>query len=366
MQGDSGGWFTYPPFAALLFAPFAEVPVRLADAVWTVAVVGCAVWFLSRSVPRAGPGATLPADRARPGLPALILCATLAPLTSVLFNAVRFGQIGTVLTALVVADLVLLRRGHRWTGVLTGLAAAVKLVPGFFVLWFVVLGRRREALVATASFAVWTLGAAIVMPGDSVRFWTDALWHTERVGPSASVRNQSLAGLLERSGAPDLLTAPAVVLVAVAGLLAARRWARQRDVVVAGCLVGCVAVLVSPIAWTHHHTWLLIVLVVVLVRPATGTRVGDRTPVWSSVLPPWVVPVAALTDLALLTGALDPLVPAWIERNVLVGSTFAVVMTAVSWAAADAWRRPPEGRQAAVARPRHHRDLPGRIVPAIW
>lgn len=336
VRGENGGYFTYPPFAALLFAPFAALPTWCADLLWAAVVCACGVGVLRPAVPRDS------VTRPRPArLPAIVLAAALLPLTTVLFNTVRFGQVGTVLTALVLADLVLLRRGHRWAGALTGTAAAVKLVPAFFAVWFLVLGRPRTAAVAAGAFAACALLGVLAAPGESYDFWTRAVWHTERVGPAASLRNQSVAGLLERAGVPATISVLAVATLAVAGLLAARTWARRTDVVTAGCLVGCVSVLVSPIAWTHHFTWLLLALVAAVAVPPgllAVTGPGRTTPI--------ALPVVALTVLLALTGALDPVLPRAVAANLLVGATLLLVLAAVAVAAVGAGRAAeiPAGR----------------------
>ena len=64
---------------------------------------------------------------------------------------------------------------------LVGLACAVKLTPGVFIVYLLVTGRRRAAAVAAAAFVAASLLAAGVLPHDSKRFWTDALWHSERL-----------------------------------------------------------------------------------------------------------------------------------------------------------------------------------------
>ncbi len=63
----------------------------------------------------------------------------------------------------------------------------------------VLMARRyRAAAVAAGTTAGATLLAALVMPGASRVFWTEALWDTGRIGSLGYVSNQSLNGLLAR------------------------------------------------------------------------------------------------------------------------------------------------------------------------
>src|SRR4029453_7110495 len=55
------------------------------------------------------------------------------------------GQLNVFIFALVLADVVALRRGRAWCGVGIGLATALKLTPGLFLVFLVLIGRRRGA-----------------------------------------------------------------------------------------------------------------------------------------------------------------------------------------------------------------------------
>src|SRR5439155_13798727 len=76
-----------------------------------------------------------------------------------------YGQVNTMLMAFVVADLLSdapVRNGsggeRRWIprGVLTGLAAAIKLTPALFVLFMFLIGKSRAAVIAMISFVAFT------------------------------------------------------------------------------------------------------------------------------------------------------------------------------------------------------------------
>src|SRR6266540_5771693 len=118
--------FTYPPFAALVLAPLALLPWPAAVVALDAATIGATLAVLHRL---AGPVRKV--DRALLLTGGLLLAVALDPWRAT-FN---YGQVNVLLLALVAADLlVLLPRGHRLTGALIGVAAAVKLVPALFIL----------------------------------------------------------------------------------------------------------------------------------------------------------------------------------------------------------------------------------------
>jgi alpha-1,2-mannosyltransferase len=230
--------FTYPPFAALMLSPLA-----LLD--WHPAIA------LSLAVNAAAGVVVIRLLLGRAYLLAACALAFFEPVR----DTFSFGQVNLVLLALVVADTRLLR-DTRWHGVGIGLATAIKLTPGIFVLYLLVTGQRRAAAVAGGTAAGATLLAFAVAPDASRTFWTEALWHTDRVGNLAYVSNQSLQGVLARldPAAPGRVT----WLVAAAAALAV--WAyrvRRVDPLTGAALTGVTGCLVSPVTWVHHLVWVL-------------------------------------------------------------------------------------------------------------
>ncbi|MFG1950101.1 glycosyltransferase family 87 protein [Micromonospora sp. NPDC048830] len=114
----------------------------------------------------------------------------------------RFGQISVVLVALVLVDCLGILP-TRYRGALTGIAAAIKLTPMIFVVYWWVSGQRRTAINAVAAFGACTGIAWLVLPGESVRFWFTEIWNVDRVGNIATGGNQSLNGALLRLELPD-------------------------------------------------------------------------------------------------------------------------------------------------------------------
>lgn len=271
-------YFTYPPFAALLLRPFALLPLGVTIAAFTVLTVAGVVvttrWLVTPVLRRHG----LPRVF---GLTVAVLLVLAVESTR---ETITFGQINMLLVVLILADLLFaVPQGRRWAGVGVGLAAALKLFPGIFVLYLLAARRWRAAAVAAATATAATLLAAAVAPHDSWRFWTHELWATDRVGRTDYTGNQSLFGLLSRITAPEepsrLPWLVLALLVAGYGLWRAARAARAGDALAGLTLTGLVGGLISPITWTHHLYW-FIPAVVVLVDAALdadrSTAAGAR------------------------------------------------------------------------------------------
>ncbi|MGW6934529.1 glycosyltransferase family 87 protein [Lentzea sp. NPDC054927] len=150
-----------------------------------------------------------------------------------------FGQINLVVMALVVVD-VLAVRDPRWCGVLVGLAAAIKLTPLIFLLYFLVRKDYRAALTSAVTFVVLALAGFLFAAGDSAEYWFHALLDPSRAGGLAYMANQSLRGVLHRINlgehAETLLWVGLSVLVVALAVVAARKAANE--VVALGSCAG--------------------------------------------------------------------------------------------------------------------------------
>jgi alpha-1,2-mannosyltransferase len=269
--------FTYPPFAAVVMTPLAAVSEPVAGLLATVAsavIVGVTTWWLVAPVARRAGWS--PWYAVGIAIPVIVVSDPVR-------ETIGFGQVNLFIVALVVADVVALRRGGRWAGLGIGLAAAVKLTPAVFVLYLLLTRRWRAAAVAVGACVAATGLAFVVAPNTSLQFWTETVWETSRVGRLDKTSNQSLLGMLARLAAPGapsrLLWALLVVGVLVVTMRRAVRAYRQGDDLVGITLTGLAGCLVSPISWTHHLYW-VVPAAVVLVDVAAGARLSDTTPWW--------------------------------------------------------------------------------------
>jgi alpha-1,2-mannosyltransferase len=273
VQGEL--YFTYPPFTALLLRPFAGLPIGVTIGVLTTGTVLATIvttWWLVGPV----------ADRHRwPRWFAAGLAVPLVFATEPSRETITLGQINMLLVVLILADLrYAVPRKSRLAGAGIGLATALKLFPGVFILYLLLTRRWRAALVAGGAAAGATLLAAVVAPQASWQFWTGALWDTDRVGRTDYTGNQSLLGLISRLVAPDDPSRPVWLPVALAvagfGLWRAARAAAAGDELTGLALTGLVGALISPITWPHHVYWFVPALVVLVDQAAAEDGRRDR------------------------------------------------------------------------------------------
>lgn len=244
--------FLYPPISAVLFVGLAVVPFPVAAVLLVVAGLGCLAsvgWLTARR---------LEADRWR-GVQLASVAVVLGTLTEPVRETLTFGQVNLLLMALVVADCLLLRT--YWPrGILVGLAAATKLTPAVFVLYFLAHRQPRPALAAGAAFTAATAAGFLAAPSASVTYWLGGVLAVPaRIGSPAFPSNQSLTGLLHRSGIVEpwrtALWLVASLAVLVACWVGVQRLRRRGQDVAALLVVAAAGLLVSPLSWSHHYVW---------------------------------------------------------------------------------------------------------------
>jgi alpha-1,2-mannosyltransferase len=260
--------FTYPPLSAVVFAPLAWLRVRAGQVVWMAASLLGLYAFVRLTLQRYAAG--LAATSTSVLLAVFIVVAASDPLR------VNFGlgQINVLIGLLVVADLCdALPRIPR--GVMTGVAAALKLTPLFLIAYFVVVRRYRAAAVAIGTFATVTVLASVVAPHASNQYWLHGYFaDARRTGGIAYISNQSINGVIVRlAGSPDHARAfwlPIAIITAAAIL-----WSVRRINVESPWLAESIALasmlLLSPVSWVHH--WILVLpFLVVCFRLAHEDR----------------------------------------------------------------------------------------------
>lgn len=286
------GWklyFIYPPISAVLMVPLAFGPYVFWQVAWTLALVGAQQSVLRRcGVPRGWKLALL----------GVAVVLAVEPIRTTL----GYGQVNTLLMALVVADLLPSEPGREGVrrrvpqGVLIGLAAAIKLTPALFVVFALLLGRRRLAVTGMVSFVVFTGIGAALQPQRTVEFFGGLAGGDTRTASPLYAGNQSLLGVFYRLGdtsrTTTLLGLGVAAVVALLGTVVAVHWWRRGQRVFAVALVGLCTCLASPLSWTHHYVWILPMGVAVLTQ---------ALPRWTRVLAGfWVLWVCACLPLAVL------------------------------------------------------------------
>lgn len=260
--------FTYPPFAAALFAPLAALPDVAARVVLTLLTLVAAATVVEVLRRRLG---LTPRDV----VPVAVVAVALEPF----LRTVLLGQVNAVLIALVVLDCLVVPARHR--GWLVGIAAGVKLTPAVFIVWFLL--RREWASAGRAALAgAGTLAVGFaVAPGSSWFYWTGGFGDLGRFGAASvlGVDNQSLssagARLLGLTSVPTVLALVCGVVAVAGATLAARSCLRRGDEVGALLAVALGGLLASPVSWSHHWLWVVPLLLWCL-------RAGRR--VWAVLL----------------------------------------------------------------------------------
>ncbi len=323
--------FIYPPFAAIVLTPLVILPWKVASitlfalsllslAVTLYLALRCAWPASSRSRAVAATSAALP------------LAMLLEPVRATL----DFGQINLILVALVALDCLVEK--PRWPrGLLVGIAAAIKLTPAAFVLFFLLRRDRKAAVVAMVT-AVAASGIGFVIDAESsVRYWRGG--PVSGISASAYYSNESVQAVLARIGLTGTVMMAAWLAALVVLLLIVIPVARSTDRSLAIVAVAGLALLVSPTSWSHHWVWIAPALVV-----TTSHAVRQCSAGW-----------AAATGLLLATFYSAPFqfLPrsndrelAWTPLEQVVGASYVIV--AISLLVAAWWT---EGERSTINPP---------------
>ena len=184
--------FTYPPFGAWVLSPLTwfdyETAARLmimAIALQTAVIVA----LVGRSL-----GWSWGSAFAIAPWVAILVQQCLEPFT----QSVGFAQVNTAMMALVMID-VAAPPSWKGRGVASGLAAAIKLTPAIAVLIFLLRRQWRSAITMVATSLTVTLLSWVISPGESARFFFDAMWDPQRAGDAYYTSNQNLKGFVARA-----------------------------------------------------------------------------------------------------------------------------------------------------------------------
>ena len=300
-QGGLDLPFTYPPLAAIAFAPFAWLSLPAASVAITattlILLIVSTVLVLTRLNVWPETNVTSEPAWARRCWLAAALVAPAAMCLEPIQSNFDFGQINVVLMTLVIADCV--PRRTPWPrGMLLGIAIALKLTPAVFLLYFLLRRDVRTLLRTGVAALVATLAGFALAASDSVEYWTETVRNTDRIGTATLNTNQNIAGALARLGISEgprfVLWVLACFAVLALTAWAARRALRSTDDAGAVLALICVAMfglVVSPVSWSHHWVWALPTVVVTAILAyrrrnallAAVTVAGIALMVWSPI-----------------------------------------------------------------------------------
>jgi hypothetical protein len=259
----------HPPPAVLLALPFAWVGYPGAMLAWnllSLTALVATLWLIARGL------------HVRVELWMAFALIALGLLANPLRQQVNHGQLNLLLLLIIVLAW-MAHRSERGivAGGLIGFAAAVKVFPGFLVLFFALRGRWISVIAASATFVGMCIVSALVLGPDS--------WHAyvQEVAPTVSGFrnlwvNASLAGFWAKwfaegamnpsqlVGPPDIPPLWAAPRLAAAGwMLTAMTviavWAQAmrrlgEDQAFGASII--VMLLLSPVTWDHYFLLLIL------------------------------------------------------------------------------------------------------------
>lgn len=246
--------FDYTPFAALCSLPLTLATPVLAQVLGLLVNLALVVYVVRRALIRLGT-----AGRAELWTLTALLVGLVVWLEPVRLS-LQLGQVNLLILAIVVADL-LGSDARKWAGVGIGIVAGIKLTPALFIVYLVLVGRRRPAVVASLTFAATVLIGFVVLPRDSNYFWLRGGFGDVARITSDPVANTSLKGLFVRLhvlGAPVLVATALLAVVALS--VAVLAW-RRGEHVLGLSIVGMSSAALSPFSWSHHWVWIAPLLI---------------------------------------------------------------------------------------------------------
>ncbi|MGH4027979.1 bifunctional glycosyltransferase 87/phosphatase PAP2 family protein [Actinomycetota bacterium Odt1-20B] len=294
--------FTGTPFSGLVLKPLARSAEQALGWAWTFGTLGLVVVLglvSARALPK-------PVSR-RTSLLAAPIAVSLLMLSLPVRNTMFLGQTSIMPVLLVLLGCFAVR-GERSSGVLVGVGAALQPTVLLFVPLLWCTGRRRAAVASGGTFAAATALAWAAMPHDSWTYWGHHLAGVGLGGSPAALSNQSLHGVLLRSGIQGPLEIGLFLAlsaaVTVLGLRRAVTYAKDGQLLLAVAVTGCVAVAVSPTTWQHQLLWVLLAVVGRVGRRSSDRYMWPVLVVLALTLPPKML----LPNLAVLAPISDNIV----------------------------------------------------------
>ncbi|GAA5154127.1 alpha-(1-2)-phosphatidylinositol mannoside mannosyltransferase [Pseudonocardia eucalypti] len=322
--------FIYPPFAALLMVPLTVVGWTTAwVSLFIVSLASLAVTLyvvLRRLWPTGGSAGALAATSAL--LPASLVFEPV-------LETFRFGQVNLILMAMVAVDCLAART--RWPrGMLIGLAAAIKLTPAAFVLFFLLRKDYRAGATTVVAAAVATGIGALVAPASSLRYWGGGMSAVSGVSGSPFFTNQTFQAVLARAGVAGLELKVVWLVLSAAVLLLALPVLRKAPRPLALVALAGVALLASPTSWSHHWVW---VAPAILIAGVSAWRAGSRQ--WAAVTGVLTVIFVVAPHQFLPHGGVAGVEVTWSTVQQVVGASYVLVTVVVFVLLGITWRKRP-------------------------
>ena len=252
--------FTYPPPAIFLFWPLHLISKTFGIFLWSIFTILCLSVTYYVAFTYSG---------FRRGTLAFGVSLWSAAVTVMIFppliECLAWGQTNTILLALLATDFLAVAGKRK--GILTGIAAAIKLYPGIFIVFWGFQRKWRAALTALISFLLLVAASWILWPRESTTFFFNRLLNGSEVSHFDSY--SSFAATYESASAwsffkrftflPSSLTVILVIACSSAilalGLIAAVRLYDASWKMSSFVTLLFVTSILSPISWDHYFTF---------------------------------------------------------------------------------------------------------------
>lgn len=291
--------FTYPPFALIVLSPLAWTQFALTQCLLWAASIAAAIGAVILTIRDAGVQLTRRWWCLAVGWSCISVLA-LEPVRS----SMDYGQPELILMFLVVADLLLVPRRYR--GILIGIAAAVKLTPLVFIINLLAMRDFKSVIRTAASFGGCAALAWALMPAESRDYWFHIILRPGRIGTIAYAGNQSWYAIVNRppfsGGVAEIIWILfSLATVAVGSFVVVRclKANQAAEAIVATALIG---LLVSPISWTHHWVWVILIPAMIFCRRGADIAPSVELPLLGVVMltcaaPYWWLQRGAASDV---------------------------------------------------------------------
>jgi len=319
--------FTYPPFALLVLSPLTWTPFPVTQ--WLLSAAGLATATGAIVLVLRDMGATVTRRLwCRSFTWSCLSFIALEPARS----AIDYGQVEFILMFIVVADLLVAASPYRGIGI--GLAAAVKLTPLSFVIVLAVSRDVKSVIRAAVSFFTWTGLSWLFWPRASRTYWFSDVGDPARVGPIAYAGNQCWYAILHRPPFPasgsDLAWLLLSLMTLVASAFVAWRCVSTKQKAPAIIATALAYLLISPISWTHHWVWVLLIPALTPRHRSSDIPQSVRVMLWGLIVLTVAAPYWWFSH-GIPAHVAEAVLPVWTSAVLLVWSVTAFVT----------WRRVP-------------------------
>ncbi|MBG6226594.1 alpha-1,2-mannosyltransferase [Arthrobacter sp. CAN_A2] len=358
-EGEGSLLFTYPPFAALAFTVLTLVSAETGAALFvalSVLIAAATSLLITRYL--GGFRAVRDVLRHPTALPLAIAGTGLVCLLGPWRETMAFSQVNIVLFAMIAADLLSGPHRRMPTGLLTGIAAGIKLTPLVFGLYFLVRGEWKQLFTMAGGFFGTIAVGFLLLPGESATYWLQMLRDTGRIGGEGYVDNLSIRGAILHFMGPGFpstvpwLVISLLLVAATAYVIRASRRSGDRFLPIA--TTSLLMLLISPISWSHHWVWIAVVLAV-LAGQAAGLPAGlsaYRKTAAVLFVPTLLVFIYSPKTIGLLFGAEDlnaQLTTGWLMAS--SAGVFCALAITVFWVLLSRarWSLPAPGHEHSIA-----------------